>query len=472
MKQYWEYITANNNAQNNPGYERAMQQLMQLSQQLMTGMKQFNAQRQKMVAQQAQQQAQQQANQANTQSVPNQTPSAQSMANANAQRPQGQQQPQAGQQPQQQSSTVTFSQLLPEVQMRVNAQTFFYPPAMIEGTQPAEHWLNEAKARYGQAIQRAQMAKSKRNELQRAASQRQAAGNPLTQEESQGLSAKLAQCDKAIRESQNFMEKFKEQQDGFAKAKSQQQPRYSQSGPSGQTVTGENGQSENAAPQLQQNVAGPQAHTIQTAQAAARTSSANTNNANGQAAPQVGTPVTGSQQTPIDQAAAQAGFNAQNTMMSQASASRPATAIGPGPQSALHPGAGATVQAPHAHPNSAVNTNPLHAVNGMKAHPPPIPKNLQVSEPTPVQMPPARPTLNGGANVGMPGQLAQPALTTFPGYVLEQSEDGHLLSKKKLQDLVREVIGPNSDDQLTPEAEEVSMALVGIPSRLTFRRYA
>ena len=71
-------------------------------------------------------------------------------------------------------------------------------------------------------------------------------------------------------------------------------------------------------------------------------------------------------------------------------------------------------------------------------------------------MPPSRPTLNGGAGVGLPGQLGQPALTTLPGYVLESSEDGRLLSKKKLSELVREVCGPGPDEQLTSEAEEVN----------------
>lgn len=70
-------------------------------------------------------------------------------------------------------------------------------------------------------------------------------------------------------------------------------------------------------------------------------------------------------------------------------------------------------------------------------------------------MPPSRPTLTGGAGVGLPGQLAQPAISTLPGYVLESSEDGRVLSKKKLNELVREICGPGPEEQLDPEAEEV-----------------
>lgn len=82
-------------------------------------------------------------------------------------------------------------------------------------------------------------------------------------------------------------------------------------------------------------------------------------------------------------------------------------------------------------------------------------KTLNVTTPRPVAMPPARPTLNGGAGVGMLGQMGEPAIPVMPGYVLETSEDGRVLSKKKLNELAREVCGHGEDDQLTPEAEEV-----------------
>lgn len=435
VEKYWEFIHQNQHNQTDQRYLQASRELATLSGQLMQGMKNFNLQRQQRQREQAMQGGQ-------PQTQPAQPPA----------QPQPQAQANTASQPNQSSSAITFSSLLPEVQQRVNQQTFYYPPAMTEGTRPAEQWLQEAKARFGQAIQRAQMAKQKKAELQRAAQSRQQSGNPLNQDEQNGLNAKLAQCEKAIRESQSFMEKFKEQQETFRGAPRSQQ-RFAQSNGSGQAVTGgESGSSEGAATQqMQQNVQGPQAHSIATAQAAARANAANASA--GGATPGTSQPMSaGPQQTPMDQAAP-GGFGNQNTMMSQAPQSRPTTSAGPGSQSAIHPNAGATTPASHAHPN-AVNAHPLNAVNGMKAHPPPIPKNLSVPEPSPVQMPPSRPTLNGGANVP-PAALAQPALTTFPGYVLETSEDGHLLSKKKLKDLVREVIGPNSEETLSPEAEEV-----------------
>jgi transcription initiation factor TFIID subunit 12 len=107
--------------------------------------------------------------------------------------------------------------------------------------------------------------------------------------------------------------------------------------------------------------------------------------------------------------------------------------------------------------SSGIHPHPLNtSINGVKTPTPHITKNLQLPEPKPVQMPPSRPTLTGGAGVGLPGQLGQPAITALPGYVLESSEDGRVLSKKKLNELVREVCGPGPEEQLDPEAEEVS----------------
>lgn len=440
VSQFWEIIHANSNNQTDPKYLQASQGLAQLSSNLMQSMKAFNMQKR----QQQQQQAQ---GAQNAQAAQNQA--------AN----QAQSQPNGGQaQNQQGNASQGFSSLLPEIQTKVRSLNFEYPPAMAKGTPAAEVWIAEAQLRYGQAIQRAQMASNKKRELQRAAGMRNQQGNPLTAEEQKGLNSKIAACDNAIKDSQNFMEKFRAQQESFKKEKAeaaqqqQQQQRMMQPGVPGQPVGGTSeGDNASNAPQMSQGMQGPQPHSIATAQAAARANSTSSNNNVPQPQP-VSSTVTGAQPTPIDQA--QAGFNSNSSMNQMPQPmSRPSTSTGS--QSAVHPNT--NMQASHAHPSSAVNPHPINnAINGMKGHPPAIPKTLSVSEPKPVPMPPSRPTLNGGANVGLPGQVAQPALTTFPGYVLEQSADGHLVSKKKLQELVREVMGPNSEETLTPEAEEVS----------------
>ena len=88
----------------------------------------------------------------------------------------------SGQQQSQQhrSSRVHFSQLMSETQRKVKNHTFFYPPSVVKEFRRAEDGLSEAKARFGQAIQKLQVAETKKEEFQRQAHRRLASGTPLT----------------------------------------------------------------------------------------------------------------------------------------------------------------------------------------------------------------------------------------------------------------------------------------------------
>lgn len=67
--------------------------------------------------------------------------------------------------------------------------------------------------------------------------------------------------------------------------------------------------------------------------------------------------------------------------------------------------------------------------------------------PTPVSGGPPRPTMmNGGSSV-------QPIVAKQPTFTLEGDAKSHVLNKKKLDELVRQVTG--STTALTPHAEEV-----------------
>ncbi len=341
---------------------------------------------------------------------------------------------------------------------------------MIEGTRQAEEWLREAKARFGQALQRLQVARTKKAEFQRQAQQRQASGNPLTPQEMEVFNSKLAQCNKAITESQTFMEKFKAQQNEFRTTQPSQQYTKQEGQEQAQPPSQGGGQISNLQPGVGQGQ-GPQAHSISSAVSAAALERNRQQQA--QAAQQgagpsqlshAGSPVNpnaasgqpgGTGATPIKAEASNASVfqTAAHGDGSQSAGPRPSSHGGM-PHSALqqHPSSSSI----HSHPlgNSINGTKPVTAQA--------ITKNLQVSEPKPVQMPPARPTMNGGASVGLPGQLGQPAIATLPGYVLESSEDGRLLGKKKLNELVREIVGPgkegnDGEESLTAETEEVSI---------------
>lgn len=82
----------------------------------------------------------------------------------------------------------------------------------------------------------------------------------------------------------------------------------------------------------------------------------------------------------------------------------------------------------------------------------PIPRTLQTAPPNPVGMGQARPTMNGPTN-GAPGPMGQPVISKFPPFQLE-GENDRVLSKRKLDELVRQVTG-GSEEALTPEVEEV-----------------
>lgn len=94
----------------------------------------------------------------------------------------------------------------------------------------------------------------------------------------------------------------------------------------------------------------------------------------------------------------------------------------------------------------------------------PIPRTLNVQQPQPVGMGQARPTMSGPTN-GAPGPMGQPVLPKFPPFQLEGDGD-RVLSKRKLDELVRQVTG-GTEEALTPEVEDVSSIICRYLALLT-----
>lgn len=94
----------------------------------------------------------------------------------------------------------------------------------------------------------------------------------------------------------------------------------------------------------------------------------------------------------------------------------------------------------------------------------PIPRHLNVTSPNPVHMGQARPTMSGPTN-GAPGPMGQPVIPRPPPFQLE-GEGDRVLSKRKLDELVRQVTG-GSEEALTSEVEEVSRTAVWCRDILT-----
>jgi hypothetical protein len=84
----------------------------------------------------------------------------------------------------------------------------------------------------------------------------------------------------------------------------------------------------------------------------------------------------------------------------------------------------------------------------------PIPRHLNVTSPMPVNMGQQRPTMSGPTN-GAPGPMGQPVISRPPPFQLE-GEGDRVLSKRKLDELVRQVTG-GSEEALTPEVEDVRL---------------
>jgi hypothetical protein len=173
IRKLWDII--NTRPANSPEQQQAYSRLVQISATLMNGMRQWYAKKQ--------------------QAVQHNSTSTTSHGSSNA---------------------PTFEQLNPAIQARVNATAtqFIYPPAMTEGQRNTENWLREAKARFGQALQRTEEAEQGKADLQRILAARQQAG-AATSEDINMFNTGIQKCQKAIAESDNFMIKFREQQQSF-----------------------------------------------------------------------------------------------------------------------------------------------------------------------------------------------------------------------------------------------------------------
>lgn len=185
-------------------------------------------------------------------------------------------------------------------------------------------------------------------------------------------------------------------------------------------------------------------------------------------APRVATPQSA---TPVGPARPLT-HSAAMTLANQRAASTPNSAANQGQQSAAVLAANSAVI-------GAVNQTGAAPQQGQQGHPHAHPSQTQTGfqnkMPIPKQLPekataiPQGVVLGGGVSAGRPtmsqgggtlgGVMNQPAMTRIPAYS-HDAEGDHVLSKKKLDELVRQVSGGGGDSQdgnlLTPEVEEVS----------------
>lgn len=466
VRTLWESL--NGRDPQTPEYQTAHMKLSQLSQNLMKGMRMFQQNRQAI---------QQQAQAAN----PAATQQGQPVQRTQSNNPQ------------------SLSQLLPQIQAKVSSLQFFLPPNVTD--EQVQTWIPEAKLRYGIALQKQEVGRARIADLRQQFSQRQSQGN-MAAEEMQEFKNRQMAAEKLFREGSEFLAKFKEQQDSF---KLQQKPQMNQPAQSGPAQTIQSTQAAPAATQAApsnppgapaagmtgQAASTPAPHTINSAVNAARNQAGHTSmspsvSQPGQAPPApsaAATPAPSAAQVPRPQPPSQQGTPGTQVTFSQTpnpDGSTPTTTGGQpqqlnqGPPRPLSHQA-AMQQAAQSYNNANQNQqqqNVNQTPPTQQTQPPGylanrsaeasarninmvIPKNLNVSTPEPVPMPSSRPSLSGGPSQGAMGMMGQPAIQKHPGYVLE-GEGQHVLGKKKLDILVRQVTGGGEGQMLSPDAEDVS----------------
>ncbi|KAI9772059.1 MAG: Transcription initiation factor TFIID subunit 12 [Geoglossum simile] len=400
------------------------------------------------------------------------------------------QQPQPQQQQQNQGMRGPPSgqvQLTPQVAQHIAQFQFILPPNMPPDTPESQKWLSEAKLRYGQALQRQDAAKQAITSLEQ---RRQAAAEakPLSQEEQMELQHKKATLVKGYTDARKFVEVFRKQQSEFRNQAQQRTQgaaatQIGQGGNPGASAGSVNrgpqqtppataqhpGQQPQIPPNTVPTVNAPIESVRNQPSTTVSPSSAGPQSQSGQGPQSAqGQPPQGQARTPSVGGAP--GNPQQQTVTQQrdspqsAQPTQSATQTGP-PRPLSHQAA--MEQAQRNYANGSASTP--NANNHPHSHPTPrdittpkmpIPKNLTTSLPTPVSMGPARPTLAGGPS-GTNNVMGQPALSRHPGYALE-GEGERVLSKKKLDELVRQVTGGGEGREgegLSAEVEESILAL-------------
>ena len=389
------------------------------------------------------------------------------------------------------------SQFSQRVIDKVKGFPFVVPPNIqAQGPQNAAKHLSETRMKYANALQRYETAVEKLGGMEKMVRDRQSQGRPLTPAEEQQYLEQRRRFEATREEARAFLEKFQETQNQIKLSLGQSQAGTGTSAGS-EHMKRESSQN-GGLPATTQQEQPSQAHTVSSALDAAR-NQGNQGGSSGMSPPHAGqTNQSTVNQPPNSHPSIQSQPQHNQTQHNQhqqniKNESRPQdqTFSSPHPnapaqnqpegqafplsheaamqQARSYSNPNINAQYPQNHPQSASHSHPPHnpnaSNNNNREHPPnshsklPIPPTLNVPHPQPVSMGQSRPTLTNGPHVA--GPIGQPAIQKHPGYVLE-GEGERVLSKKKLEELVRQVTGATGSEgdegeTLTAEVEEVSL---------------
>lgn len=368
------------------------------------------------------------------------------------------------------------------------------PPHVIttDGPDRAKQWVKDTQNKYAQQLKTLEEAMNKLGEIKQrlARGQGQNADRPISEQELRNLQTTQVTVEQIQKQSREQISKFVTSQKVLKERQAQGKPANSENTafdqsrlPNAQAIKQEPNQSMGGLPQIPQEPLG-QPHTVSSALDAARNQpnpsapSAMSPQNNGQLSrpPMNQPPISRPHPMPNPNAHPPLNINTNSRppeqqhnsphVTSSHSPAMPSNTQEPVPLS--HQAAMEQARS-YSHPNipqPSVHGHPAHERNQRDPQnnhsKMPIPKDLNLQPTQPVPMGPSRPTLTNGP-LAM-GPMGQPAIQRHPGYVLE-GEGERVLSKKKLEELVRQVTGGTGGEGeegegLTAEVEEVRPTLL------------
>lgn len=398
---------------------------------------------------------------------------------------QGQQVQQDARPPPQNAQTGGAPNENPQFSQRVIAEVrklnIVAPPNLNGNEGAIKAWVRDAQTKYALGLQRLEGASSKIAQLHQVANNRIQQNKPLDQRENENYRGQIARLEQTQRDSKQILQTFTAQQDAYKR----------QGGSSGTVQlssqignAGAQSQDSNVgtggSTKIKQEPQGP-SQTAGTAVDAARNQANSTNRSvmtphtTGQP-PEPSITQLPSSRPQTSQGATSHAHPALNINTSSRPQDQPHTSPHVAPSQPSQPSNMSHEPVPHSL-DAAVNAARQFSQPNIPQQTPqsatqlpsdqrnsslkmPIPKDMNLPPPQPVSVGPSRPTLTNGPMAI--GPMGQPAIQKHPGFVLE-GEGERVLSKKKLEELVRQVSGSvggegEEGEGLTAEVEEVAIA--------------
>ncbi|POS87143.1 hypothetical protein EPUL_000540 [Erysiphe pulchra] len=385
----------------------------------------------------------------------------------------------------------------PKFMEHINNFTFHLPPNIRSGTEAAQKWLLTTKNGYLKALLTVDHSSMRLNAAETVLKNNNPEGKLLTPEEEKEWTEKKELAQKQNADAKTYLERFRQQQNQYKttnQSANQGQPTQfpgtnsnlgqTNQAPRSQAATQQPNpvtQTVNAAFEVARNqqIAGrrtPQSNQIPQLSLQNVTTQPTTQNVKleGNIPPAINTSISQmqGQQKPI-----------QNSPHSATTPRPPVVSLpGGAPQQSQPLSHSETLGLAtrtystnnhsssnimgHSHPNSVEKPRTDPSISSKL----PIPKHLPehvTAIPQPVPMPQVRPSLTGGPSNVTNGTLGQPVMNKLPGFNME-GEGDRVLSKKKLDELVRQITGGGQSGadggdgvgSLAPDVEEVSRFLI------------